>query len=188
MIAPVVLSRNTGAINQTGLAIIGYGTTDLHPKAINLGFRGRYANLARISVDDEFEHEDGIFALAQSDAIQGFMKGASDEALVTIKTVLRNRFKTLSEQWDGLSELEDSFLHEAEEEWEERLADEFHHPLLSTVKFLAVRDLAELAESLVGIQALRANASPELPTVGGLIESLVIDRYDGVRWITRLPR
>jgi hypothetical protein len=64
----------------------------------------------------------------------------------------------------------------------------FISPMLDTIGALNLRDAAELAESLVGIQAMRSNASPHPAGVGGFIESLIIDRIDGIRWIKRLPR
>jgi hypothetical protein len=66
--------------------------------------------------------------------------------------------------------------------------ESFTSPMLDTIGALNLKDAADLAEALVGIQAMRANASPEPPGVGGFIESLIIDRFDGIRWVKQLPR
>jgi len=46
---------------------------------------------------------------------------------------------------------------------------------------------AGLAQSLVGIQAMRAAAERGPATVGGTIETLVISKAHGVQWVSRLP-
>lgn len=61
-------------------------------------------------------------------------------------------------------------------------------PMLDTIGSLSLIDVASLARSLVGMQAIRSAASPEPASVGGFIESLVIDRTHGIRWIHRLPQ
>ena len=53
---------------------------------------------------------------------------------------------------------------------------------------IRIIDIASLARSLVGMQAIRSAASPEPASVGGFIESLVIDRASGIRWVHRLPQ
>ena len=64
----------------------------------------------------------------------------------------------------------------------------FVSPMLDTIGSLSLIDVASLARSLVGMQAMRSAASPEPASVGGFIESLVIDRANGIRWIHRLPQ
>jgi hypothetical protein len=66
--------------------------------------------------------------------------------------------------------------------------DRFVSPMLDTIGSLSLIDVASLARSLVGMQAIRSAATPEPASVGGFIESLVIDRASGIRWIHRLPQ
>lgn len=187
-IAPLVLSRIHNGNPFLGLAIIGYGTKDLYPQVISLGFRGRYADTARLWERETIDHSDGIIAIAQSDAINGLINGASNHVVGAFLLALRNQLDELSDRMPRLREQSDEFVRTLHLEWLNIMNEGFRVPFVSTINNLALRDLADLAESLVGIQALRAHASPEPPSVGGLIESLVIDRFEGVRWISRLQR
>lgn len=186
--APLVLSRIHSGDPLVGLAIIGYGTKDLFPRVISLGFRGRYGDTARLWERETVDHTDGILAMAQSDAIEGFMYGATDNAMDSFIDMLRARLDETSGRVPELRTLHHGLVEGLIDEWFQMVNRTYRLPLLETVKLLTLAELADLAESLVGIQALRAHASPEPPSVGGLIESLVIDRYEGVRWINRLPR
>ena len=66
--------------------------------------------------------------------------------------------------------------------------DNFVSPMLDAIGSLSLIDVASLARSLVGMQAIQSAASPEPATIGGFIESLVIDRASGIRWVHRLPQ
>ena len=133
-------------------------------------------------------HAGAISTFAQTDAILGFLRGVQPDV-----------FRIFFEHWmDGVEELyedreegrrvADELLDSMNERIMKDLNLRYVFPMLDTVGSLSLRDAADLATALVGIQAMRANASPQPPGVGGLVESLVIDRADGVRWIQRLDR
>ena len=69
---------------------------------------------------------------------------------------------------------------------EESQRKKFISPMLSTIGGLPLTGLAELAESLVGMQATFSAAGTGPASVGGFIESLIIDRSRGVRWVHQL--
>lgn len=61
----------------------------------------------------------------------------------------------------------------------------FVKPMLDTVSVLSPSDMLRMAESLIGIQALRAATSTGLPSVGGPIDLALITRNEGVQWVRR---
>lgn len=187
-LAPLVLSRIRESDSGAELTFVGYGSHDFFPRAIKVGFLGRYGDSDRIWTKEEVDHTSGVLTMAQSSAVMGFMNGVSDDAADLLKSMLHfSLSSSFKNPPDGHSSIR-AFVDDLTQRWLTLLNDSKLTPLLDTIGSLSLRDIAELAESLVGIQALRANASTELPTVGGFIESLVIDRYEGVRWISRLPR
>jgi hypothetical protein len=187
-IAPLVLSRIWESGSGAELNFLGYGSHDLFPRAIKVGFLGRYGDSDRIWIKEESDHTQGVLTIAQSSAIAGFVNGVSDDAVELLKAMLSIHLaESLSNPPSDNASVH-AFIEELTATWSRMLASSHRKPLLDTIGCLALAELADLAESLVGIQALRANTSPEQPTVGGFIESLMIDRYDGVRWIKRLPR
>ena len=58
----------------------------------------------------------------------------------------------------------------------------FASPLLNSIEGMSIVNLANFAESLVGIQALSTYSQLGAATVGGLIEVVTIDRSEGVIW------
>jgi hypothetical protein len=58
----------------------------------------------------------------------------------------------------------------------------FASPLFNSIEGMSIINLANLAESLVGIQALSTYSQLGTATVGGLIEVVTIDRSQGVIW------
>lgn len=59
--------------------------------------------------------------------------------------------------------------------------------MLKTIEAMSTSSLADLAESLVGLQATSTYSKAGAATVGGLIEVVTIDRIKGVQWKRRLP-
>jgi hypothetical protein len=56
-------------------------------------------------------------------------------------------------------------------------------PFQRAVQMSPVRDLAEFASTLVGVQAARAAFSQDNPTVGGPIDVATITRHEGFSWV-----
>jgi hypothetical protein len=191
--APLILSRAQPMPNDTDLAFIGFGSSEHFAQSIKLTCRGRYGGHARVAMGDPFgasatNSSGSIQTFAQSDAIFGFIRGAQhqvlDQAFEFTWDFVVSQFENSD---DGVAKARE-VIDGMRKHVHDYMFESFAAPLLDTVGALNLKDAADLAESLVGIQAMRANASPEPPGVGGFIESLIIDRFDGIRWVKQLPR
>jgi hypothetical protein len=191
--AALVLSREQVMGSDTNLTFIGFGENDYFASSIEFRIRGRYGNVVRGIVKEPFPNDSKyssghVTALAQNDAILGFMYGAEDRALDYMKNKIWEYIvEKHANKEEGFQEA-NAFLEALNHDHRNFSYEVYVNPLLRTVEFLNLSDAAEFAESLVGIQAMRAKASPHPAGVGGFIESLVIDKFSGVRWIKRLPK
>ena len=61
----------------------------------------------------------------------------------------------------------------------------FVEPIISTVAILPKEQLAEMAEALVNVTALKRRVSPDEETVGGPTDVALITKGDGLVWIKR---
>jgi hypothetical protein len=191
--AALALSREQEMGSDTNLTFIGFGENDYFASSIEFRIRGRYGNVVRGIINEPFPNDSkystgNITALAQSAAILGFMYGAEDRVLGRIRSKIWEYIvEKHPNKEEGAIEA-DAFLDELNDDYMNFSREVYVFPLLRTIEFLNLSDAAEFAESLVGIQAMRAKASPHPAGVGGFIESLVIDKFSGVRWIKRLPK
>ena len=191
--APFILSRAQSMPNDTDLAFIGFGSSEYFAQSIQLTCRGRYGGQARVAIGEPFgasaaDRSGSIKTFAQSDAIFGFIRGAQveilDQAFEFTWDHVVSQFENSEEGVTKAREVIDAMRKHVYD----YMFESFTSPMLDTIGALNLKDAADLAEALVGIQAMRANASPEPPGVGGFIESLIIDRFDGIRWVKQLPR
>lgn len=192
--APLVLSRVQDTAMDTDLGFIGFGEKDFFATSVRLRCRARYGKAARLTIAEPFgasaEDQSGSIAcFAQDNAIFGFLRGAQYDLMDSA-----HRYIWSAMTDDGETEDEEQLAHART--FLEGLRDHvgkvqferFVSPMLDTIGSLSLIDVASLARSLVGMQAIRSAASPEPASVGGFIESLVIDRASGIRWIHRLPQ
>jgi hypothetical protein len=191
--APLVLSRIQDMGSDTNLVFIGFGQSEYFASSIEFKLRGRYGQRTRGFLKSPFpdtpHYTHGLItALAQRDAILGFAYGAEDRILNRITDQIFNYIVSKFENREEGEKEANNYLEFLNEDRRKYSFETYLLPLLNSVAALNLSDAAEFAESLVGIQAMRAKASPKPAGVGGFIESLVIDKFEGVRWIKRLPR
>jgi hypothetical protein len=192
--APLVLSRSQSSSQDSDLGFIGFGEKDFFATSVRLRCRARYGKTARVTIADAFgasvfNQSGSIACFAQDNAIFGFLRGAQFDIMESAYGYLR------AELTDEVDETDEAKLKSADEllsglrkHIEKIQSERFIDPMLETIGSLSLIDVAALARSLVGMQAIRSAASPEPASVGGFIESLVIDRANGIRWIHRLPQ
>lgn len=172
------------------LAFVGFGQSQFYAQSIQLRLRGRYDNQLVCQLDEEFGAKAGMkgsaSTFAQDEAIHGFLRGASFPYLSTANNIFERKIAKLLDVPTNDERIA-LLLKEVNEELDSFEWERFVKPMLDTVAALPLIGLADLAESLVGIEATRAASSNQPASVGGMIESLVIDRKDGVRWVHRLP-
>ena len=192
--APLILSRFQESSEDSELGFIGFGEKDFFAKSVSVRCRARYGKVARVKIEDSFgasasDQSGSIAFFAQSNSINGFLRGAQLD-------LLENLYNHI---WSGLTDNVDAndevklnstreFMKGVRKHVEKIQQEFFVSPMLDTIGSLSLIDVASLARSLVGMQAMRSAASPEPASVGGFIESLVIDRANGIRWIHRLPQ
>jgi hypothetical protein len=190
--APLVLSRQQHMPFDSEFGIIGFGADDYFAKSVRVRIRGRYGNFVRCIIQEEFgtgnNFTSGSIAFfAQFEAMAGFLRGAHHSLIDEI----------IAQAWEEIYlALDPPIDEEVANKVSEKLrafvnefqGREFQGPMLETIGGISLPGLAELAESLVGMQATYAVAAGKgVTTVGGFIESLTIDRAHGIRWVKRLP-
>lgn len=190
--AALMVSRDQEMQTDSIFSFVGYGEGDYHAAAAQVGVRGRYGGALRcrqVSSPDapRVRNWGNITVFAQYSAILGFVSGGSAPVL---DHMVRSAWSLFEEKTKGVEGLcsPGEFARELLKSVNDFSMEYMTEPMNEVVKSLALEDAAALATSLVGIQALRAKASPTPAGVGGFIESLVIDRSHGVRWISRLPK
>lgn len=175
------------------VAFIGYGAEDAFPghQVIELtgmvGERLRYS--AREPAGTHVFNTSIVTPLAQSEAIFTFLRAYNS----AFPSLAHDRLEAVGVEILGLDGLTDqarsqisqllSDGHEAlTADIESHSWEQFISPMLSTVESLPIGELARMAESLVGIQALRSHSSDRQPSVGGAIAVVTIAPDTGVTW------
>jgi hypothetical protein len=192
--APLVISRSQPMPSDTDLAFIGFGADEYFATTVGVKCRGRYGKKARVALSEPFGIEAGetsgsIKSFAQDSAIFGFLRGAQYGVLNTAYEYVWDLIVAENEDNTefGLAKARET-IDGMRARVDNHMSEMYVSPMLDAIGSLSLKDVAELGEALVGIQAMRAVASPEPASVGGFIESLIIDRADGIRWVKRLPR
>lgn len=192
--APLVLSRSQSSSEDSDLGFIGFGENDFFATSVRMRCRARYGKVARVSIAESFgasasDQSGSIACFAQDNAIFGFLRGAQYDVMESAYGYIWSK---ISDEVDAADEVKLDELREfmagIRKHMQKIQFDHFVSPMLDTIGSLSLIDVASLARSLVGMQAIRSAASPEPASVGGFIESLVIDRASGIRWIHRLPQ
>jgi len=191
--APLILSRVQPSEADSELGFIGFGSTDYFASCIRMKLRGRYGKVPRSVSDERFgasatSQSGSIAFFAQSQAMSGFLRGAQYDVLESAYGYIWEQLTKGDELGEDRLDEVNSFMSGLREHVEEIQDRYLISPMLDTIGTLSLMDMANLATSLVGMQAIRSAASPEPASVGGFIESLVIDRAEGIRWINQLPR
>ena len=122
-----------------------------------------------------------ILAFAQTDMIDLFLEGISqNERIFIIKTLLlvfKNMFEIQDNDVDVIIE---------------RFYDEYNkyrnnnrQSIINVISTLPKEEMAAMAEALVEITSLRRKVDSPLETVGGPTDVAVISKGDGLIWIKR---
>jgi hypothetical protein len=173
------------------VAFIGYGSTQTFPAHQVVELTGAVAGRALADWWEPLsvapDNRAVVTPFAQDEAIQTFLRAYNADFLATAHDHLEAALTGVSgETADEAEELRRQAAHDALTEAFRQLSSErFITPLLDTIEALPRTDMARMAESLVGIQALRAASGDALPTVGGPIDVVVISREHGVEWVRR---
>lgn len=187
--APLVLSRAQNFPMSSTLAFVGFGSQEYFAGNIRLkstGFYGGkfiYDKSERFSVNPEAGST--ISAFAQDEAIFGFIRGIRWEVMNHIVDVVARKINESITNPEG-ENLGEDIAEQVRESVKDFCYTRLTNPMLNSIEGLDLGHLANLAESLVGMEATSAFGGDGPATVGGYIEVATIDRQHGVVWIKAL--
>jgi hypothetical protein len=190
---------------NTTLSFVGYGEHELMPSYSQfhfLGFTGNKLQHWHLA-NDKFDSADplnrvGVKLIAQTDAIETFIRGFARDAHESARSILRDTIGQISDvtksaetppNEDSEGEVEDLMAKRQEElkRNAEAKIDELgsarEEEFYDVIAGLPPATLATVAESLIGIQSLHQAVTAKLNTVGGPIDTAMITRANGFQWI-----
>ncbi len=189
------------------LVLMGYGTGEVFPSAIEYSVRGVVCGHARFQKATELTVNAGTRALirpfAQRDMVEAFMFGIDTNLEYSIIASVRKILSDLLEQRDssggqsepdrdsrsGQKRLGYSDVERLTKEFKDRILGlqlkNHHNPIVAMVEHLSLGELAEVARTLVNLTVFKRRVSKEPETVGGAIDVAVISKGDGFVWIER---
>lgn len=187
---------------STTLVFTGFGTESFTPQAVSLKLEGALPEMVLGWVEKRFDGIDGtnIFYPAQRRAINTFFSGYDPELYADAEKLVDDAiFKATIELYKSPSELEKMRALQQEVSSKEALAEgvreyltEFarakNSKLLDTIGAMDLTGVAEVAESLTGLEVLAAHNDDGSPSSGGIIEVATIDLQYGIQWHRRIPR
>ena len=206
-ISVLVFVKNTFDLikNYSGVVIAGFGEDEIYGNIIEYNIdtviNGKLKYLQRPQVDINQERTAAVMPFAQNEMVYSFMQGVSPDYQATIEEYLENLFaaypKEIIKQIDELdSKAKKALLKkmnsattELIRQFTSRIGDWARvnnvNPILGTVAFLPLEELASMAESLVNLTSFKRRVTMEAETVGGPIDVAVISKGDGFIWINR---
>jgi len=188
------------------IGFVGFGADEPFGGVVHMHCRGFYGSKIHVYTEPRFGvapsgTEDGSSSIirhfAQGDAIYSFIRGYNPRILNRTLRIVRDKIEEVfgEKEWEITNDEGETIGKKTTSDLSFEIADEtfreitenfsqssFASPLLSSIEGMSIVNLANFAESLVGIQALSTYSQLGAATVGGLIEVVTIDRAEGVIW------
>ena len=187
--APLVLSRAQAFPTSSTLAFVGFGSQEYFAGDIKLETNGFYGGKFIHEKSDRFSVNpvsgSTISTFAQDEAIFGFIRGMRWRVLNYVISIVEEKINDSISDPTG-ENLGQKIGREVRQSVEDFVDRRMTQPLLNSIEGLDLGHLANLAESLVGMEATSAFGGEGPATVGGFIEVATIDRQQGVVWIKSL--
>jgi hypothetical protein len=175
----------------TGMAFVGFGANEIMPSFFQRDVRGILAGrtLGRLGKEKTFsssmdEIYVGYFPLAQSDAIDAFVRGyradfVNDTREAIARRSLRSRDVEVDVSTEVLEVVAERFVNALQQGIVQ--SDQLER-FKRNIATIPIRSLVSVAQSLIQFQALSAMLSQDLQTVGGPVDAAVITRREGFVW------
>ncbi|KLN61537.1 hypothetical protein WH96_03940 [Kiloniella spongiae] len=184
--------------SSTGLVFMGFGQSESFPSYYEKHCLGYVFNRF-IIVDKEYfniTRNKGatIAAFAQDSMVNTFVLGISAET----SQAYTNFFK------QEITEFAQSLVAEMERELPENILDLLEHshqkyikhtrslafemnfsPLRDVIKFLPIKEMAHLAETMISLQSLKEKFTSPTETVSGPVDVAIITKNEGLVWLNR---
>lgn len=194
--------------NYSGLVIVGYGNGSYFPSLRSFLLYGKVMDrlvLSKYISDDitlEPNHSARIYSFAQDEMAQIFTQGIDkkyrNDIIHYFHEILNNYSSTLfsavneyipdvekSTIFEKLKESDKEIFQKTVDDLNKYECDRFLFPLLRIIEIMPKEELAQLAESLVSITALKMKVTLQDETVGGPTDVATITKGDGFVWIKR---
>ncbi len=201
---------------QTVLSFVGYGSKSYTPSVVEFYLEGAMPRMVRGWYSQQYIdgiRGATIYFPAQRDAIRTFLNGYDDELLGGIEGFLTRAMQKMgTDDWlerstEGFKEANAKLKLTSSKAMSTLLSDaraisalaenisseissygtSHYTNLIDTLTVMDLSAIAEVAESLVGMQVLAAHNSNSAPHSGGIIEVATIDLQNGVKWHRRIP-
>ncbi len=190
----------------SGVVVSGFGEQDFFPAISRAHVEGMVQNRLKIHPDKHEvtlnpDNQSAIVPFAQIDMVYQFMEGIAPGYLPYLH---RSVVSHLEQYTDDLmrslskhSNIETEKLRDVLDQYHTQVADSFmdsvegfgarffSQPIMNVVAMLPKEQLAEMAESLVSLTALKRRVSSDEETVGGPTDVALITKGDGLIWIKR---
>ena len=189
---------------DTGLVFVGYGEKEIYPCLYNYIISLYFDHRLQLREGEKAEITNestsaSIIPFAQVETTQTVIRGINPTFYNIISNTLNStltEFRTttsklarqqnayaLATMIDGIdvSALTLTFTKTAQNEFFKNHT----RPLVITIGLLGISDMANVAQSLVGLTSLVNRMSPKEESVGGLVDVAVISKGDGFVWIKR---
>ncbi len=198
-----LLRSSVTTASHSGVVIAGFGEDEFFPTLVQVTTEGVIGGKVKHDIRRTVDiARDGTWAqivpFAQSEMVTRFMEGVDPAFLEYLQDSMGETSRQLvMEVLDSMgiecSDEEAKAVREAAVSQADRFlqqtADvrerEFVAPIMNIVEHLPKEELAEMAEALVNLTALKRRVSLDLETVGGPIDVAVISKGDGLIWIRR---
>ncbi len=198
--------KDSFSSSYSGIVIAGFGKDELTPDLASYKIDAMYEGSLKFARDDDKSYttkpSPAIISFAQDDIISTFINGIDPLAESVFKAILEDSLETYfnliikSSQASGISISIDDLKRQYEQHKKFLMdsyasktdafkKDYYRDPLDQVIGILPKEELAEMAESLVSLTALKRRVSMQIESVGGPIDVALISKGDGFIWIKR---
>ena len=190
---------------STGVVVAGFGTNQVFPALSHylidsvLAGEVRARDLGGVQIGST--EPATIMAFAQGDMVATFMDGIHPDYRLAIGGFIQEfiilftshffeqlgtlispaRQDELMEEMERASSSIAEHVHSQFEDLERQQSQ----PIISIIELLPKEEMAEMAEALVNLTSLKRRVTPEMETVGGPVDVVVISKGDGLIWLKR---
>lgn len=194
--------------DTTGIIIAGYNLEDNFPSYIQFEILANTSSGVEITFEkSEFNFDENkIIPIAQSDVINSFLKGQHEDVeditkyyfeiflknylnsikldILSVEGIDESALSKINKIFDIYSEYSNNDISDVL-----KLISNFKENMAlkttDALDFLTKERLAEMAETLVNLTALKREASYDLNTVGGDIDVVLISKFENITWLKK---